>query len=147
LIGRELFRKPTRVVDELLKSHASFPDDDAAAIKLVKRAPSRKSERQLRLTNRTGWHEGFFVYPNQTYGALAIQLHHEGQTDIDPALGLKRGTVEAWREGMMRPCNCSDYLVLTLSVAASGPLLELIDEEEGGIFHLQPSNDRNAGSG
>jgi hypothetical protein len=38
------------------------------------------------------------------------------------------------------PCKYSDFLIFTIGVAASGPLLELIGEDEGGIFHLQPEN-------
>ena len=140
LIGRELFHKPTRVVDVLLHSHAALPDDHKTAIKVVKKALSRRSNRQFRVTNRTGWYGKSFVYLTQTFGPLAGKLRHEGQTDIDPALGQHHGDTKSWCDGLRLPCKHSDFLIFTIGVAASGPLLELIGEDEGGIFHLQPEN-------
>jgi hypothetical protein len=147
LIGRELFHKPARVVDALLQAHAALPDNHKTAIKLVKKAFSKRSNRQFRVTSRTGWYDGSFVYLTKTFGPLAEQLKHDGQTDIDPALGQHQGKSKAWREGMRLPCKYSDFLIFTIGVAASGPLLELIDEDEGGIFHLQPENRSNSANG
>ena len=70
-----------------------------------------------------------------------------GAPDIDPALGLKQGTVEAWREGMVEPCEHSDFLVFAASVPAAGPLLEICGGGEGALFHLHGSeaDDTHAG--
>jgi putative DNA primase/helicase len=138
-IERELFRKPGRVVDLLLGKHANLPDGDNA-IKAIKDTVLRKSSRQFRLTNRTGWYDGSFVYVTKTFGALSKTLKHEGPSDIDPALGLKKGTLTAWQNGLREPCKRSDYLIFTIAVTASGPLLELVGDDEGGIFHLQPES-------
>lgn len=146
LIGRELFSKPATVVDILLKAHAALPDDRKAAVELVKRAIRNRSAKQFQVTNCTGWYDGSFVYLTKTYGTLRGKLRHEGLTDIDPALGLQAGTAREWRRGMKRPCRFSDFLVFALSVPASGPLLELIGEDEGAIYHFQPAQ-RSPSSG
>jgi hypothetical protein len=146
LIGREQFRRPTTVVDVLLKAHADLPDDDKKAVRLVKSAVRDRSSKTCRLTNRTGWYGDSFVYLTETFGELAGELHHEGASDIDPALGLRQGTAEAWRDGLKAACRYSDFLLFALSVPASGPLLDLIGEDEGAIFHLQPQNPPVSGS-
>jgi hypothetical protein len=137
-IGRELFRKPTCVVDILLKAHADLPDDEKKAVDAVREAVRNRSNRTYDLTNRTGWYGDSFVYLTETFGELAGKLRHEGCSEIDPALGLQRGTPEAWREGLRRPCRYSDFLLFALSVTGSGPLLDAIGEDEGSVFHFQP---------
>ena len=62
LIGREQFRKPTGVVDILLKAHADLPDDEKNAVNAVKEALRHRSNRKYDLTNRTGWYRGSFMY-------------------------------------------------------------------------------------
>jgi hypothetical protein len=140
LIGRELFRRPSTIVDTLLRTHADLPDDGKEAVRLVKEAVRDRSNKKYQLTNRTGWYGPSFVYLTETFGELAGELRHEGASDIDPALGLQQGTAEAWGEGLRNPCRYSDFLLFALSVPASGPLLDLIEEDEGAIFHLQPQS-------
>jgi hypothetical protein len=140
LIGREAFCKPARVVDELLKAHAALPDDTKTAIKLIEKSLAQRSTVKFRITSRTGWHGDSIVYLGKTFGPLSGKLRHEGQTDIDPALGQQNGALKDWHDGMRKPCKSSDFLIFTLSVPASGPLLEPIGEDEGGIYHLQPEN-------
>jgi Domain of unknown function (DUF927) len=140
LIGREQFRRPSTIVDTLLRAHADLPDEGEEAVRLVKEAVRDRSNKKYELTNRTGWYGESFVYLTETFGELAGQLRHEGASDIDPALGLQQGTAEAWRDGLKSPCRYSDFLLFALSVPACGPLLDLIEEDEGAIFHLQPES-------
>jgi len=49
LIGREQFRRPTTVVDVLLKAHAALPDDGKEAVRLVEAAVHERSSRKYRL--------------------------------------------------------------------------------------------------
>jgi hypothetical protein len=76
LIGREQFRRPSTVVDILLRSHAELPDDDKEAVRLVRAAVRDRSSRTYRLTNRTGWYGDSFVYLTETFGDLAGKLRH-----------------------------------------------------------------------
>jgi uncharacterized protein DUF927 len=139
-IGRELFTTPSKVVAELLRANADLPDNPKAAVELVKQAVATRSERSRRITNRTGLHDTSFVYPGQTFGPLDGKLKLEDTSAIDPALGLKRGSSQAWREGLRNPFRYSDYLIFATSVAFSGPLFELAGEQEGVVFHYQPQN-------
>jgi Domain of unknown function (DUF927) len=138
-IGRELFVHPRKVVAQLLKANADLPNNPEAAIRLVKRALATRSKKTRRLTIRTGWHGGTsFVYPSETFGPLAGKLEHEGAPEIDPALGLRDGSPQAWQQGMRNAFEASDYLIFSASVALSGPLFELAGEQEGSVFHFQP---------
>ena len=140
LIGRELFTTPPKVVTELLKANADLPDNPKTAVQLVKQAVATRSNRSRRITNRTGLHDTSFVYPGQTFGPLHGKLKLEDTSASDPALGLKRGSLQAWREGLTNSFRHSDYLIFAASVAFSGPLFELAGEQEGVVFHFQPKN-------
>ena len=72
------------------------------------------------------------------FGPLGGKLEHVGADEIDPALGLKRGTYQGWREGLKNAFEASDYLIFAASVAFSGPLFDLAGEQEGVVFHFQP---------
>jgi len=63
-----------------------------------------------------GWHGDSFVYPGETFGPLANKLVHVGPNEIDPALGLRNGQLNDWREGLRRGCKSSDF-----SCSASPP--------------------------
>jgi hypothetical protein len=139
-IGREKFIAPPAVVAELLKANADLPDDAGDAIKKVTQAVATRSNRTRQITSRTGWHDTSFVYPGETFGPLAGKLKHDGASGIDPALGLKHGSVQTWRQGLKNPCRHSDYLIFAASVAFSGPLFDLAGEQEGVVFHYQPQN-------
>ncbi len=147
LIGRELFTKPSKVVAELLRANADLPDEPKAVVKLVKTAVATRSQRTRRITIRTGRHDTSFVYPGRTFGPLAGKLKHEATSAIDPALGLKHGSLQAWREGLTNSFRHSDYLVFAVSVAFSGPLFDLAGEQEGMVFHFQPQNSASENNG
>lgn len=127
-IPREQFQTPSQVARTLVGADADLPDDQKAAVAIIKAAVEEMSTKRIQLTSRSGWHEDSFVYFNQTFGSLRDKLFHEGASLIDPALGLQQGTLEAWRQGMERPCKYSDYLVFGLGVSASGPLIHLLGD-------------------
>jgi hypothetical protein len=139
-IGRELFTTPSKVVAELLRANADLPDNPNTAGELVKRAVATRSKRSRRITSRTGLHDTSFVYPGKTFGPLDGKLKLEDTSAVDPALGLKRGSLQAWREGLTNSFRYSDYLIFAASVAFSGPLFALVGEQEGVVFHFQPQN-------
>jgi hypothetical protein len=138
LIGRELFTNPSKVVAQLLKANADLPDDPEAAVRLVRRAVADRSKKNRRITLRTGWHRTSFVYPGETFGPLAETLEHESAPEIDPALGLRCGSPQAWQEGMRNGFESSDYLLFAASITLSGPLFDFAGGQEGMVFHFQP---------
>jgi Domain of unknown function (DUF927) len=141
-IRREIFQRPSQVVEQLVKAGADLPDDGKVARNQIKSAVDLKANAVYRITRRPGWYDnGSFVYYGVTFGKLANKLVFEPPQELDPALGLSNGTLEQWREGLREPCKFSDYLVLTISHKASNPLLELIGQTEGVIFHLHGTDD------
>ena len=139
-IGRELFVSSEKVVEQLLKANGDLPDNPKAAERLVRHALANRSKKTLRITLRTGWHGTSFVYPGETFGPLAGKLEHEGASEIDPALGLRAGTPEAWWKGLRRALDASDYLTFAVSVGLSGPLFDVAGGQEGMVFHFQPQD-------
>ncbi len=100
----------------------------------------------LEITRRTGWHNGAsFIYPDETFGELSGKLLYDGATQIDPALGLRRGSLEAWKDGLREPSRFSDYLIFTISVGPASALLDIISETEGAVFHLHGTETLGAG--
>jgi hypothetical protein len=135
LILREKFYGRSDVVKLLANKGAVLPDDLDDAVAMIADALKNRKKKHIDITNRSGWHADSFVYFTQTFGA-ATRLEHEGASRINPALGLQQGSVEAAVGGLREPCEYSDYLVFTMSVPASSPLLEIIGEDEGAMYHL-----------
>jgi hypothetical protein len=146
-IERAMFYQPWRVVDALAKSHAYLPDERGAAIDLVKSAIANKADRQYRVTATSGFvNEDSFVHPRATYGKLAGKLVWDASNNIDPALGMLSGSLDAWRRGMREPIKKSDYLLLACCISLASALLPVIGEDEGAIFHLHGTRARNTQS-
>lgn len=136
-IPREKFHQnPKDVVAILFNAHALLPDDKVNALEIVETALHQRSEKNYNMTNRPGWNGRSFVYPGSTVGPLKGKLVHDRRAGINPVFGLKAGTAEAWRDGLMQACTFSDYLVLAASVPAAGPLLEIIGGGTSAVFHL-----------
>jgi Domain of unknown function (DUF927) len=112
-LGRELFAHPNKVVEQLLKVGAALPDDQKVAVDIIKTAIKTKAHTTLRVTERAGWYEReSFVYPGETFGKMAGQIVYQAPGELDPALGLKAGSLNGWREGLREPCQFSDYLII-----------------------------------
>jgi hypothetical protein len=136
-IPRALFQRPAKVIDELLRVGAALSDKPSVAKKHIQDAVDRKSDKVTHLTGRAGWCEAnTFVYPGNTFGKNDGRVFYERRDGLDPALGLIAGSLEAWREGLRRPCKHSDYLIMLIGAKASNAILEAIGEDEACILHL-----------
>jgi hypothetical protein len=148
LIPRELFRSPSKVIDILVRAHGDLPHNISAAKKILEKALAQKATKSYRVTGKTGWHGSkSFVYPGETFGELAGELRFECSDQIDPALGLQSGSLGAWREGLRLPCENSDTLVFAIATAAAGPLIDIMQEDEGTLFHIHGKTFPNMSSG
>ena len=137
LLPREFFQRPTKVVEQLLKVGASLSHDKNAALDIVKRVVETIPGATRRITRRGGWNDKeSFVYPGQTFGNLKGRVDYQKSDKLDPALGLKAGSLETWQKGLREPCQNSDYLIFGLGHKAANLLLEVVGEEEGCILHL-----------
>ncbi len=88
----------------------------------------------IRSVARTGWHGGVFVTPEECIGRDG----HERTVYQGQGTGHSfrtAGTLEDWQNTIGRNCAGNSRLVLAVSVALAGPLLEPLGEQSGG-FHL-----------
>lgn len=98
-----------------------------------------RPEAKARCVLRTGWHDGAFVLPTQTYGELPGEpVIFQGASADGVALATG-GTASDWRTEVAAPCAGNSRLVLAVSAAFAGPCLGLLDSEGGG-FHLRGSS-------
>jgi uncharacterized protein (DUF927 family) len=89
--------------------------------------------RRVRTVDRTGWHNGVFVLPEDVIGANGddpVMLISPGEHGYAHA-----GTLEDWKENVAKRAEPHSLMRLSISTALSGSLLALIDAESGGV-HL-----------
>jgi putative DNA primase/helicase len=137
LIPRELFRTPTKVADLLMGGDA----DIKYPVESVKAAQAAflnfQKCRNYQITRRTGWHGSEnFVYPTETFGPRREDLLYDDIERIDPALGMQTGSLSDWAKGLKEPCRLSDYVLFAASLGAGSVLLDLVNQDEGAVFHL-----------
>ncbi len=84
---------------------------------------------------RTGWHDisdhRVFVLPDQVIGQPAAETVILSGAAAAPY--ARRGTLEEWRQGVGRLAAGHGRLVLALSTAFAGPLVDLVSGEGGGL--------------
>jgi hypothetical protein len=95
----------------------------------------------LKTTDCVGWNNlggnPSFVYYDRTVGPAHGALELDEDSNRNAALGKKKGTLDGWRMGLEEACKHSDHAVFAISIAASGPLYEIIGKAESAIYHYQ----------
>lgn len=91
---------------------------------------------RVRCVGRVGWHGRAFVLPSGTYGASGPERVTLQSTGAVEHAYRAAGTLSDWQREVAAPCAGSSRLVLALSAAFAGPLLDLVGAEGGGI-HLR----------
>ena len=84
-------------------------------------------------TDRTGWHGGVYVLPDDTLGASDERVLL--QTLGEPPRMRQAGTAEAWRDQVGRLCAGNSRLIMAVCASFAAPLLALTGDESGGV-HL-----------
>ena len=111
---------PSWCATYLDKEHRRFsaenPDDFWQSVKTIGWAPPPKS----------------FILPNETLGN---HTHVWFAGHCKPSLYAKSGTLEDWKTNVAKPCENNGFLLLGVSTAFAGPLLELLNIPGLG-FHL-----------
>jgi putative DNA primase/helicase len=82
---------------------------------------------------KTGWKDRVFVLPNKTIGLTQEPVVFKGQATS--AYYAEAQTFEEWKSKIAAPCVGNTRLLLAVSVAFSGPVIDLLQEEPGGV-HL-----------
>ena len=90
---------------------------------------------RARCVQSLGWHGSAFVMPNGTIGECwPERIVFQPLTPEQPKYGAA-GSWQEWRESVAVPIAGNSRLVLAISTAFAGPLLELAGEDSGGL-HL-----------
>jgi hypothetical protein len=94
-----------------------------------------RSNRRVTVVMRTGWHEingrRLFVLPSETIGQEGSELVVLDATAVGPY--ETKGTFEGWKAGVGRMVADHFLPVLLMSTALTGPLLDLVGHDGGGI--------------
>lgn len=85
---------------------------------------------KYRTVDRTGWHDGCFVLPDQVIGDKKILLNN-----ARPPIINKSGTLKSWRDNVAAACAGNSRLAFGISSGFASPMLELVGADGGG-FHI-----------
>lgn len=135
-IPRKLFGGQNKAIDMLLDAGAIIPPDRGAAKELIVAAQEDMGKRIFRLTDRVGWHGTSFVYFGKTFGPDCENLTLAKDANRNEALGIRSGSLKAWRAGLMAACTVSDQMIAAICIAASGALFDIIPRTEPAIYHF-----------
>lgn len=93
-----------------------------------------KTKIRFTMVRRTGWHGSAFVLPNVTIGgAKGESVRFDGRADI--ARFATKDSLDAWIKKVAVAAANNSRLIFALSVAFSGPIADLLEEESFG-FHI-----------
>jgi hypothetical protein len=117
---------------ELLRAGATIPHGQT---KELTETLGAEPDLIRKVTGYTGWHESSFVLPDVTIGPDAETLEYRRREAAQKEQQVG-GSLEDWRAGMKVPCRASSYIMFGTALGYSGPLLRLIEQDEGAIFYL-----------
>jgi hypothetical protein len=135
-VPRSSMGAPHEVFRQLLDAGAILPEDRKEAIEFVKTALLGSSPRQIATTRRAGWYRGSFVTTTETIGSESETLQFAGPEAADPSVWMWEGSFEAWRKGFRSACEASSFLTFAHCIGYAAPLLDILGEDEGAIFHF-----------
>jgi uncharacterized protein (DUF927 family) len=128
--GDELWRN-------LLRDGLTIASSTASRNKLADYLGSVQVEARARSVTRIGWHASasgqVFVLPDATFGETAGErVLWQTETRNETFFNVS-GSLEDWRKEVARRCIGNSRLVMAASTSFASPLLELANEESGGV--------------
>lgn len=90
-------------------------------------------------TRQVGWHGSEFVLPDRVIGPNASSVIYQGVERGAEEFG-QRGTLKDWQDGISSLAFGNPMLILGLSAAFAGPLLERTNNESGGLHFFGESS-------
>jgi len=99
---------------------------------LIEYIMNAQPERRITAVNTTGWHNTSFILPNEVIGTSDIIYQSEIVTESDFSTS---GTLEEWVNNIGKFCEDNIPLIVSISVALAGPLLNLVHHKHGGGIH------------
>lgn len=101
---------------------------------------SRKAPKETCFcTKQVGWHGSEFVLPDRVIGPNASSVIYQGVERGAEEFG-QSGTLEDWQRGIALLALGNPMLILGLSAAFAGPLLERTRTESGGLHFYAESS-------
>ena len=98
-----------------------------------------QSKRRVTVVMRTGWHEiegrKYFVLKDETIGPKGAELVVLDASAVGPY--ETKGSLEDWKAGVGRMVADHFLPMLLVSTALTGPLLDLVGQDGGGIHVLR----------
>lgn len=99
-------------------------------------------QKLVRCCNKIGWLDNSFVLPDVTFSPPGTEEIRFQSNSLNHFEGLTvKGSLEAWRESIGAMSASNSRLVFPVSMAFAGPLLELSNEQGGGIHIVGTSSD------
>lgn len=97
-----------------------------------------KPERKVTCATQTGWHDDCFVLPDVVIGPNSSDVVYQAADHTnDYSLA---GSLSAWRKGIAKASEKNQLMVLAISAAFAGPLLNLCGAEGGGLHFVGDSS-------
>ncbi len=119
-----------KIFDELRNRGAALPPAYGAAKPIIDQALNEGSQTCRRVTGRCGWHDDQFVTPSWNIGGK-LKFSEPTSTEF-----VAKGTLQEWRAGLQTACAASPYLEFAIGCAFAAPLLHMLGEQEGAVFHF-----------
>jgi len=92
-----------------------------------------KSPDRARATRRIGWHGTSFVMPDGCYGTANSDMHLLQSATAQEHAFRQSDTLQSWQDNVARYAAGNSRLVLAISAAFAGPLIQLCSAESGGV--------------
>jgi putative DNA primase/helicase len=89
-------------------------------------------DREIVIADKTGWVDGSFLTPTQTYGNPDLCFR---DPEPDRTLTEVKGTLDGWKSEVVAKCAGNSRLIFSLGAVFAAPLLEPAQIQSGG-FHL-----------
>ncbi|HVW64735.1 MAG TPA: DUF927 domain-containing protein [Nitrosospira sp.] len=100
---------------------------------------SEPPRRTMRCALQVGWCEGSFILPDAVIGPKASEIiFQSGECCHDEH--TTAGTLEGWRQEISSRAVGNPLLLIALSAAFAGPMLELCNAEGGGLHFVGDSS-------
>lgn len=87
--------------------------------------------------NRTGWHNGKFVLPDETIGDDDSDMYMLQNPKPTPP---RHGDLDSWKEAISELCVGNSRLLLAVSASLANPLLEIAGVENGCVHYVGKSS-------
>ena len=134
-VSREFIGEWAKIGRQLLKVGADFPVQGLGEI--VKSAYQVFEQQEIKTTllrtRKCGFVGEDFVLVDKTTGPRKSTLSFFESTSGSEL--QTSGSWLDWKKGLRKPCKSSSYLTFYLATSFAGPILSLIGDDEGAVFH------------